>query len=307
MVDVLNESCLLLDGTNENVVKMHDVIRDVAITIAEEEKGYLVKHVIKKWPEKDTYEHYSAISLRFTTNIQELPDVLECTRLHTLVLKCRDSSPTDVKNSFFNEMENNLEILDLSEMLLKSSPSSLLRLAKLRMLCLSGLSRDIALLGRLKNLEILSLHGIEELAPEIKELTSLRLLDLENCTNLRVIPPNVISKLTQLEELYISDTFDQWKVEGTDQQRENASLLELNSLTLLKTLKVHMPRSMSLPKLTRFSISIGENIKYKENYSSKRILKLCGIPIENKFRDVLEKVEVLYLNKIARSEKGFAS
>ncbi|THG00390.1 hypothetical protein TEA_002106 [Camellia sinensis var. sinensis] len=305
MVDVLNQSCLLLDGTNENVVKMHDVIRDVAITIAEEEKGYLVKHVIKKWPEKDTYEHYSAISLRFTTNIQEPPDVLECTRLHTLVLKCRDSSPTNVKSSFFNGMENNLEILDLSEMPLKSSPSSLPRLVKLRMLCLNGLSRDIALLGRLKNLEILSLHGIEELAPEIRELTSLRLLDLENCTNLRVIPPNVISKLTQLEELYISDTFDQWEVEGTDQQRENASLLELNSLTLLKTLKVHMPRSMGLPKLTRFSISIGENIKYKENYFSTRILKLslCGIPIENKFRDVLEKVEVLYLNKLPGLKK----
>ncbi|CAL5431379.1 unnamed protein product [Camellia sinensis] len=303
MVDVLNQSCLLLDGTNENVVKMHDVIRDVAITIAEEEKGYLVKHVIKKWPEKDTYEHYSAISLRFTTNIQEPPDVLECTRLHTLVLKCRDSSPTNVKSSFFNGMENNLEILDLSEMPLKSSPSSLPRLVKLRMLCLNGLSRDIALLGRLKNLEILSLHGIEKLAPEIRELTSLRLLDLENCIHLRVIPPNVISKLTQLEELYISDTFDQWEVEGTDQQRENASLLELNSLTLLKTLKVHMPRSMGLPKLTRFSISIGENIKYKENYFSTRILKLSGIPIENKFRDVLEKVEVLYLNKLPGLKK----
>lgn len=158
-------------------------------------------------------------------------------------------------------------------------------------------------MGRLKKPEILSLHGIEELAPEIRELTSLRLLDLENCTNLRVIPPNVISKLTQLEELYISDTFDEWEVEGTDEQRENASLLELNSLTLLKTLKVHMPRSMGLPKLTRFSISIGENITYKENYSSTRILKLCGIPMENKFRDVLEKVEVLYLNKLPGLKK----
>ncbi|XP_028060308.1 probable disease resistance protein At4g27220 [Camellia sinensis] len=141
MVDVLNESCLLLDGTSENVVKMHDVIRDVA-------------------------------------------------QLRKRRKDISDSSPTDVKNSFFNGMENNLEILDLSEMSLKSSPSLLPRLVKLQMLCLNGLSRDIALLGRLKNLEILSLHGIEELAPEIRELTSLRLLNLENCTNLRVILPN---------------------------------------------------------------------------------------------------------------------
>ncbi|CAL5406316.1 unnamed protein product [Camellia sinensis] len=298
MVHVLKTSCLLLDDTRKNVVKMHDIIRDVAISIAEDEKRYLAKHGIEKWPERGRYEHYSAISLRFTAKIHEFPNELECKGLHTLVLKCSNDSPTDFPNNFFNGMESNLEVLDLSEMPIKRLPSSLPTLVRLRMLCLNGLSRDIALLGRLKNLEILSLHGIEKLAPEIRELTGLRLLDLENCTNLRVIPPNVISKLTQLEELYIADTFDQWEVEGTDQQRENASLLELNSLKLLKSLKVHMPRSMGLPKLTRFSISIGENIKYKENYSSTRILKLSGIPIENKFQDVLEKVEVLYLNKL---------
>ncbi|KAF5942974.1 hypothetical protein HYC85_020616 [Camellia sinensis] len=42
MVDVLKTSCLLLDDTNESVVKMHDIIRDVAISIAEDEKRYLV-------------------------------------------------------------------------------------------------------------------------------------------------------------------------------------------------------------------------------------------------------------------------
>ncbi|KAI8006735.1 Disease resistance protein [Camellia lanceoleosa] len=52
MVDVLKTSCLLLDDTDESVVKMHYIIRDVAIWIAEDEKRYLVKHGIEKWPVK---------------------------------------------------------------------------------------------------------------------------------------------------------------------------------------------------------------------------------------------------------------
>ncbi|CAL5418312.1 unnamed protein product [Camellia sinensis] len=164
MVDVLKTSCLLLDDTHESVVKMHDIIRDVAISIAEDEKRYLVKHGMEKWPEKSKYEHYSAISLRFTANIHEFPNELDCRGLHTLVLKCDNDSPTDFPNNFFNGMENNLEVLDLSEMPIKSLPSSLLTLVKLRMLCLNvgRLMRDIALLESLRNLEILSLRGMRK-------------------------------------------------------------------------------------------------------------------------------------------------
>ncbi|KAF5952609.1 hypothetical protein HYC85_010553 [Camellia sinensis] len=160
LVDGLKSSCLLLDGRSQNRVKMHDVIRDVAISIAEDEKGYLVNHDIKKWPEKGTYEHYSAMSLRFTTNICELPNELECRGLHTLVLKSNhDCSRTDVPNNFFNGMDNNLEVLDLTEIPLESLPSSLPTLVKLRMLCLNGrLKIDIglALLGRLRTLRYLA-------------------------------------------------------------------------------------------------------------------------------------------------------
>ncbi|THG18807.1 hypothetical protein TEA_001196 [Camellia sinensis var. sinensis] len=164
MVDVLKTSCLLLDDTHESVVKMHDIIRDVAISISEDEKRYLVKHGIEKWPEKSKYEHYSAISLRFTATIHEFPNELDCRGLHTLVLKCDNDSPTDFPNNFFNGMENNLEVLDLSEMPIKSLPSSLLTLVKLRMLCLNvgRLMRDIALLESLRNLEILSLQHMEK-------------------------------------------------------------------------------------------------------------------------------------------------
>ncbi|KAI8007069.1 putative disease resistance protein [Camellia lanceoleosa] len=166
MVDVLKTSCLLLDGRNESMVRMHDIIRDVAISIAEDEKRYLVKHGIEKWPEKGRYEHYSTISLRFTAKIHEFPNELECRGLHTLVLQCSNDSPTDFPNNFFNGMENNLEVLDLSQIPIKSLPSSLPTLVKLWMLCLNGgpLMTDIALFGSLRNLEILKLNGMEKVA-----------------------------------------------------------------------------------------------------------------------------------------------
>ncbi|CAL5382212.1 unnamed protein product [Camellia sinensis] len=190
LVDGLKSSCLLLDGINPIGVKMHDVIRDVAISIAEDEKGYLVNHDIKKWPEKGTYEHYSAMSLRFTTTICELPNELECRGLHTLVLKSNnDCSRTDVPNNFFNGMENNLEVLDLSEIPLKSLPSSLPTLVKLRLLSLNGLLKidiGLALLGRLRNLEILSVQNMEKVLLHDEDGTGfskLKYLKVKECSD----------------------------------------------------------------------------------------------------------------------------
>ncbi|KAL7000129.1 hypothetical protein U1Q18_001280 [Sarracenia purpurea var. burkii] len=219
------------------------------------------------------------------------------------------------------------EISDNSEMRpeayeLWSPPPAIAKLVKLRMLSLNGLTRDIDLRG-LENLEILSLHGITELAPQISYLTKLRLLDLSNCHQLRVIPPNVISNLRNLEELCISDEFDGWDVEATNQERRNAKVDELNSLTHLTALQVYIPEtSMTLlsdswsSKLERFRIWIGTSrvtrdyVKYSSRrifglsniitkYSSRRILGLSNIiTLEEKFKVLINKVEELYLNKL---------
>ncbi|KAJ6694554.1 hypothetical protein OIU85_005254 [Salix viminalis] len=123
--------------------------------------------------------------------------------------------------------------MDMSGVQLPTLPSSLQFLEKLQTLCLDycGLG-DIALIGELKMLKVLSLIGsnIVRLPREIGQLTRLQLLDLRDNPTLEIIPPNVLSCLTQLEDLYMENSFLQWGVEGLDSRRNNASLAELKDL-----------------------------------------------------------------------------
>ena len=75
MVKNLKRSFLLLDSKKKECVKMHDVIRDVAISIADKQ-GFLVRcdDKMEEWPEKDTYGHYAAISL-VSQEIKRHPDL----------------------------------------------------------------------------------------------------------------------------------------------------------------------------------------------------------------------------------------
>lgn len=95
-------------------------------------------------------------------------------------------------------------------------------------LCLDGYRlNDITIAGQLRKLDTLS---FEQLPLEIGQLQRLRLLDLSSCWRLKVIAPNVISKLALLKEFYMGNSFERWeKVE----KGSNASLVELKGLSKL--------------------------------------------------------------------------
>ena len=123
-------------------------------------------------------------------------------------------------------------------------PSSLDSLANLRTLRLDGCKLvDIALIGKLTKLQVLSLVGstIQQLPNEMVRLTNLRLLDLNHCGQLEVIPQNLLSSLSRLECLYMKSSFTQWAVEGEN----NACLSELNHLSHLTTLDIYIYRMPS--------------------------------------------------------------
>ncbi|KAH7855983.1 hypothetical protein Vadar_031273 [Vaccinium darrowii] len=322
VVDVLKSASLLTTGSHENVVKIHDVIRDVGISISRDEKAFLIDHGALWWPQNPINgPSYSTISLHFK-NIKELPDGLVYPQLYTLMVDSSELSDLEVPNNFFNGMTQ-LTVLSFTKMRMRRLPSSLAKLRNLRMLNLNGCElADIAILKDMKsNLEVLSLRGssIKALPPEIAQLTSLRLLDLRGCSSLIEIPQGIISNLTNLEELLFPKNFDQWeaiidkKKEGTNSSSKNMGLEELRQSLdngQLTTLHIFIPNVMLLPKdglkfenLKRFRISVGSNFEWDENFSGTRVLKHEGSSLRNGFMPLVGKAEALSLIGITGLKK----
>ncbi|CAL5423103.1 unnamed protein product [Camellia sinensis] len=274
LIDQLKSCYMLLDSDKhkDDCIKMHDVVRDVGISIASDSCGktvFLIRHGdnLRGWPKKHTYENYTSISL-MSGNIVELPEGLRCPRLRMLLLACMNDS-LRIPNSFFDGMRE-LQVLNLELISIPLLPSSLPFMSNLHTICLQGCKLDnITLIGELLNLEILSFRdsSVEVLPEEIGKLAKLRLLDLTGCRHLERITPGVISSLVQLEELYMMGSFSNWEADNGEskERRRNASLRELQSLSDLKILEVYIPDAVLLPRnplfadLTKYKIRIGDN------------------------------------------------
>ncbi|KAL3750346.1 hypothetical protein ACJRO7_011358 [Eucalyptus globulus] len=278
----LQDSSLLLDGDVMEVVKMHDVFVDVAISIAPTaEWSTLVgrkDYGFKEWS-KDELRKCTALSFPFV-GIDELPEKLDCPNLKMLLLYERNAF-LKIPKSFF-ESTKKLQVLDFFGLSFASLPSSIEFLENLKSLCLDWCHlEDVTILGKLKGLQFLSLvrSAIARLPKEIGELTELRLLDLSMCNRLNVIEPGVLGSLVNLEELYMQDSFDQWEAED-ESPRSNASLAELKNMKKLSTLHIAIPNSAILSrdlpfgKLNKHKIQIGDVWDWPGERRESKTLKL---------------------------------
>ncbi|XVF03198.1 hypothetical protein REPUB_Repub04eG0240900 [Reevesia pubescens] len=311
VVSHLKASSLLLDSYTNERVDMHDLICDVAVSIASKDnRAFVLRHddVLNDWPDEETMKRCAKIRLQ-SVSISRLPDQLKCRELTFFYITNKDPS-MKIPTNFFKETRN-LKVLDLTKMHFPSLPSSICLLANLRTLCLDQCElRDIAIIGELKNLETLSLlhSAIEMLPKEIGQLVRLKLLDLTGCTKLKTIPPGVLSSLSSLEELYMGNSFVQWEAGGHTSQRSNASLAELKALSCLTTLDIHIPNAKIIPKdlsfekLQRYKIFIGEAWDWAGKIEYSRTLKLklhTSIGFLNRgMKMLLKKAENLYLDEM---------
>ncbi|KAF5940796.1 hypothetical protein HYC85_021963 [Camellia sinensis] len=262
-VDDLKKGYLLMDGELEGCVKMHDVVRDVAISIASrEEHSFMVRcdEALKEWPEKERQKNYAVISLR-CTGMSKLPDNLEFPKLHLLRLEDNYASyRPNLPDSFYGGMKE-LKALSMLNVYIEGSlPTSLRWLTNLRSLSLyeCGLINDVSAIGALENLEILSFKGtkFEELPKEIGRLSHLKLLDLLRCVVKRICP-GVLSSLSKLEELYLGYSFD----DENRIEEAKATFTELCGLSNFTTLVIHLrhvaywPRDLVLTNLKAFTIT----------------------------------------------------
>ncbi|KAL3612742.1 hypothetical protein D5086_003762, partial [Populus alba] len=276
------KACSMLLGTaTEEYVKMHDLVRDVAIQIASSEKyGFMVKagFGLKEWPKSNKrFEGFKVISL-MGNELTELPEGLVCPQLKVLLLEL--DRGLNVPERFFEGMKA-IEVLSLKGGCL--SLQSLQFSTNLQSLLLRMCGcKDLIWLRKLQRLEILGFMwwcSVEELPDEIGGLKELRFLDLTGCYNLRRIPVNLIGRLKKLEELLIGDrSFKGWDVVGCDStEGMNASLTELSSLSHLAVLSLWIPkvecipRDFVFPRLLKYDIVLGDGYSKTEYPISTRL------------------------------------
>ncbi|GAY69074.1 hypothetical protein CUMW_269220 [Citrus unshiu] len=184
VLGALVRACLLEDGGDH--VKMHDMIHDMALWIAneieeEEEEKFLVRAGVglTDAPKIEEWEGVKRISL-MQNKIRSLPQIPTCPRLQTLLLEYNHIE--EITESFFQSLPS-LRVLSLK-----------------RNYSLTELPVGILSLVSLHHLD-LSRTCISGLPQELKALVNLRYLNLEFTPEMCKIPEQLISSFSKLQVL----------------------------------------------------------------------------------------------------------
>ncbi|XP_059654361.1 disease resistance protein RFL1-like [Cornus florida] len=203
---------LLEKCEDEKHVKMHDVVRDLVLTMTSaggEESRFMVRAglsmSVQEIPDDKEWEEASRISFMYAKEYK-LPEKPKCPKLSTLLLQPRGYYLEAIPECFFNHMPN-LRLLDLSGSRISSLPSSISNLVNLRALLLEGCDnlqafpQEVSVLQRLEVLHVSSAYNMPYQPSEMWKLTSLKSLKFSPLT-LRVHKDEV-RKLTGLKRLKI--------------------------------------------------------------------------------------------------------
>ncbi|TXG69140.1 hypothetical protein EZV62_004075 [Acer yangbiense] len=258
IIGSLKLACLLETGETIEIgkcyVKMHDVLRDMALWIASKQKikilvqGYVefseAKSSMIKWKEA------KRLSL-WHLNIKAFNESPSCPNLQTFLVRDTNYLVRFPKN-FFQSMRA-LNVLDLS-----------------RNKNLIGLPAEI---GELINLQYLNLSftSIKMLPIEIKKLTQLRILRFENTSNLRNIPAGVISCLSSVLQVFYWFSSYSYVVHHVDVSllHELEGLERINDISLMLSSFDCIVKFFSSPKLKECVTSL--RIRCPEECSSLHI------------------------------------
>ncbi|XP_039119744.1 probable disease resistance protein At4g27220 [Dioscorea cayenensis subsp. rotundata] len=287
LLDQLKARGLLLQGSSEGYVRMHDVVRDVAVWISQKDHVSYVRagQSLAEWPRtiESEMQNYRWLSL-MDNNIEDLPpDPMEYPKLETLILSDNEGL-SNIPEIFFQHM-GSLMVLDLSSIGMKSLPKSFSCLTNLRVLNLGKCYslKDISHINGLKMLEILILDGAPvSIAPEgLGWAQNLRVINLGISVSFPPFLDNYFSKelpkFRRLERLFMN------KFVGSFQ--ELTSLRHLTHLFIYQVADMDDSSSHELvspgswpDRLLEFNICFLQNEpRYYWSLSNyRRVLQLMG-------------------------------
>ncbi|XP_004295790.1 PREDICTED: disease resistance protein At4g27190-like [Fragaria vesca subsp. vesca] len=235
-IEYLKDSCMLEQGECIGTVKMHSVLREVALWISSNRKE--TRFFSSSFLGMQEKLQSSLRSVSFMQNsITSLPSRFSfsrCSNLTVLFLQCNPLYK--IPDGFFREL-GALRFLNLSSTQISSLPSSLLHLTELHTLLLRDCSslEHLPQLGALYKLQVLDLCGtcIRELPKDMGTLTHLRDLNLSHTNHLESIIAGSISGLYSLEALDMSFSAYKWDVECNVEGAPFDEILSLQGLSFL--------------------------------------------------------------------------
>ncbi|KAF7833708.1 Disease resistance protein [Senna tora] len=294
----LTDSYLLLKVDKANRVKMHDLVRDVALWIANKE-GKLIKgpeksHELEFLIMKDSR---SRVRYLWLDEVDKFPHELDCPELEFLFVSTKSEHCVDLTNDFFTRMKK-LRVLFLKnsyrDITCLQLPKPEHSINNLRCLILERWTLgDFSFVRSLGRLESLTLQYccLDELPSCVIHQKKLKLLDVCRCEIGRN-PYEVIGKCSQLEELYFVDNGGaEWK----DQDENFANYFDKASSTT--------------QELERYCLNLGKRpyTVHREDFSVTRSLSVDYFDtcISNEtVKDLMRRAQVLALDGIHRSCKS---
>ncbi|KAL3729561.1 hypothetical protein ACJRO7_026656 [Eucalyptus globulus] len=317
MLNSLRSFCLLQDGGEgkENVT-IHDVYSEAIVSDAfSGQNSLMINNNYDSWPKEKLEKCWACLVNAGSDRLVELM-LLRFPHVKILMLS-EQYDRGDCSRMDFTYMEE-LRVLYLGSMRITSLPSSMEILRNLQSLSINCHVEDVANLGKLKALRILSFtrSTISRLPKEIGKLTNLRSLNLNHCYRLKIIEPGALKGLINLEELHMKKSLIQWMGKHEIPSEScGAGLVELKSLTKLASLEISISDPMILLKdgdlpfgnLIRFWINIGN--AYGRGFRGLRTMKLqlgeCdGILSKEWVQKTLQKTQYLYLDGLGEFKEN---